>query len=202
MPAPTLTLPPGLFGAYLFDLDGTVADSMPLHYRAWTKAVAEQGCTFPEELFYSWGGIPLPKTVEMLNERFSYSMHPGDTVLRKEALYLAALEDLRPVASVLAVIEAEHGRIPFAIVSGSPRASIMRTLSTLSLLDRFDLIIGAEDYTRGKPDPEPFLTAARQLGVPARECLVFEDADAGIASAEAAGMQWVRIPHSALSGVG
>ena len=84
----------------------------------------------------------------------------------------------------------------FAVVSGSPRESIVRTLETLGLLGEFPVIVGAEDYTHGKPDPEPFLTAARLLGVEVAECLVFEDADAGIASAEAAGMQWVRIPHA------
>jgi len=196
MPDAMLTLPRGDFRAYLFDLDGTVADSMPLHFRAWTEAVEEQGFAFPEEQFYAWGGVPLLRTVEMLNERFGYRMLPEETARRKEELYLAMLPGIQPIASVLAQIKADHGRIPFAIVSGSPRASIEKTLELLGLRDRFDLLVGAEDYTRGKPDPQPFLTAAEQLGVPPADCLVFEDADAGIASAEAAGMAWVRIPHS------
>ena len=191
-----LLLPEGDFRAYLFDLDGTVADSMPLHFRSWTQAVAEQGCTFPEELFYRWGGIPLHRTVEMLNERFGYRMEVDRTVHRKEQLYLSMLADLQPMAQVLAHIEANHGRIPFAIVSGSPRASIDRTLSVLGLHDRFATLVGAEDYRHGKPHPEPFLTAAARLGVAPADCLVFEDADAGIASAEAAGMRFVRVPQA------
>jgi beta-phosphoglucomutase-like phosphatase (HAD superfamily) len=171
-----LVLPPGPFRAYLFDLDGTVADSMPLHYISWRQAVQEQGAEFPEDLFYAWGGIPLPKTVEMLNERFGYNMVPATTARRKEELYLDMLPGLKPITSVLTLIEAQHGRIPFAIVSGSPRASIDRTLTQLGLLDRFEVLVGA----------------------PARECLVFEDADAGIKSAEAAGMAWVRIPQRRL----
>jgi HAD superfamily hydrolase (TIGR01509 family) len=193
-PKSALTLPPGPFRAYLFDLDGTVADSMPLHLIAWTKAVTEHGGTFPEELFWAWGGIPLPKTVELLNERFGYSMSPTDVVRRKEELYLANLDKLQPVASVLAHIQADHGRIPFAIVSGSPCASIRKTLTHLGLLDYFKVIVGAEDYTRGKPDPEPFLTAARLLNVAAEDCLVFEDADLGITAAKAANMAWIRVP--------
>ena len=195
-PSQDLQLPQGAYSAYLFDLDGTVADSMPLHYRSWQAAVAEHGGTFPDELFYAWGGIPLHRTVEMLNERLGYKLSPDEVVRRKEELYFALLPELKPVAAVLACVEAEHGRIPFAIVSGSPRASIHRTLETLGLVDRFAVIVGAEDYTHGKPHPEPFLTAAARLGVPAHECLVFEDADAGIASAEAAGMDWVRVPPS------
>ena len=194
-----LVLPPGPFRAYLFDLDGTVADTMAVHFRSWTQAVEEQGGTFPENLFYDWGGIPLPRTVELLNERFGYTMTPSEVARRKEELYLTMMEGIRPIASVLSIIEAEHGRIPFAIVSGSPCVSIDRTLRLLGLLDRFEVLVGAEDYTHGKPDPEPFLTAAARLGVPPGECLVFEDADAGIAAAEAAGMAWVRIPHTRLS---
>ena len=194
-----LTLPPGPHEAYLFDLDGTVADSMPLHFIAWTKAVLEHGGQFPEPLFYEMGGIPLHRTVELLNERFGSAMHPPTVVSRKEALYLDMLAELKPVASVLAVIEANHGRLPYAIVSGSPRASIDATLSVLGLHHYFPIIVGAEDYTRGKPDPEPFLTAARLLGVVPERCLVFEDADAGIASAAAAGMEYVRVPSRANS---
>ncbi len=201
MSAPTLVLPRGPFGAYLFDLDGTLADSMPLHFRSWTQAVEEQGCTFPEELFYAWGGIPLPRTVELLNERFGASMSPAVVARRKEKLYLEMLPEVQPIASVLAVVEESYGRIPLAIVSGSPHESIERTLATLGLLDRFAVLIGAEDYTCGKPDPEPFLLAAERLGVAPADCLVFEDADAGIASAEAAGMDWVRIPHFRISAV-
>ena len=190
-----LLLPEGQFRAYLFDLDGTVADSMPLHFETWTQAVEEQGCTFPAELFIAWGGVPLPRTVEMLNERFGYGMDPGETVARKEQLYLDRIAEVRPMASVLAHIEEQHGAIPFAIVSGSPRATILGTLGRLDLLDRFEVIVGAEDYTRGKPDPEPFLVAAEALGVAPEFCLVFEDADAGIAAAKAAGMHWVRVPQ-------
>ncbi len=198
LPPEPLSLPPGPHAAYLFDLDGTVADSMPLHFVAWTQAVAEHGGSFPEPLFYQMGGIPLLRTVELLNERFGTTMVPELVVGRKEALYLDMLAELKPVASVLAVIELNAGRVPFAIVSGSPRVSIDATLRTLGLSHYFPVIVGAEDYRRGKPDPEPFLTAAAALGVPPRECLVFEDAEAGIASAIAAGMEYVRIPHPLL----
>ena len=193
-----LTLPTGRFSAYLFDLDGTIADSMPVHFRAWSQAVTEQGGHFPEDLFYSWGGIPLRRTVEMLNERFGTSLCPETTVTRKEALYLGMLSEVQAIASVLAHIEAQHQRIPFAIVSGSPRDSIQRTLAALGLVDYFPVIVGAEDYVRGKPDPEPFLTAAARLEIEPAQCLVFEDADSGIASAEAARMAWVRVPRTQL----
>jgi HAD superfamily hydrolase (TIGR01509 family) len=195
-----LALPAGDFKAYLFDLDGTIADSMPLHYLGWKQAVEEHGGHFPEDLFYAWAGTPLPRTVEMLNERFGLSMPVMEVVHRKEDLYLSRLSDLRPIAEVVHHIRAQHGIIPFAIVSGSPRRSIVETLTRLDLIELFPVLVGAEDYTRGKPHPEPFLTAAATLGVAPADCLVFEDADSGIAAAEAAGMQWVRVPARVLGG--
>ena len=194
MSSSPLPIPDRPFRAYLFDLDGTIADSMPLHFRSWTQAVEEGGGTFPKDVFYSWGGIPLPRTVEMLNERFGYNLPSIETARRKEQLYLAAMADVKPIASVVAHIEAQHGKIPLAVVSGSPRESIVRTLTMLKLLDRFDLLVGAEDYTHGRPNPEPFLVAAERLKVAPADCLVFEDADLGIQAAEAAGMAWVRVP--------
>ncbi len=189
-----LTIPTGSFSAYLFDLDGTIADSMPLHYIAWTKAINEAGGHFPEDLFYAMGGLPLVTVVERLNEKFGYTMNPAKVVERKESLYLAMLDQLHPIASVVAHIERAYGSIPFAVVSGSPRDTILRSLTALGLLDRFPVIVGSEDYIHGKPNPEPFLTAARLLGVAPADCLVFEDAQLGIDAAEAAGMKWVRVP--------
>jgi HAD superfamily hydrolase (TIGR01509 family) len=189
-----LPIPDRAFGAYLFDLDGTIADSMPLHLISWQQAMREHGGDFPEELFWAWGGVPLPRTVELLNQRFGYHLSPPEVVHRKEQLYLEMLDRVRPVASVAAHIVAQHGRIPMAVVSGSPRLSIERTLAALHLENCFDAIVGAEDYTHGKPDPEPFLLAARKLNVAPSDCLVFEDADLGIQAAEAAGMAWVRVP--------
>lgn len=192
--AELLPIPAGNFRAYLFDLDGTVADTMHLHLVTWQRATRDFGADFPEDLFWQWGGIPLPKTVEMLNERFGYTMNPAEVVHHKEQLYLQMIDQVRPIANVAAHVALQHGKLPLAIVSGSPRLTIVRTLEALHLLDKFDAIVGAEDYTHGKPHPEPFLKAAELLNVPPADCLVFEDADAGIKSAEAAGMQWVRVP--------
>lgn len=189
-----LVIPAKPYRAYLFDLDGTVADSMPLHWISWRQAVKEHGGNFPLNLFYEWGGMPLAKSVELLNEQFGYTMSAPEVVRRKEELYYELVPELKPIPAVLAHVEAQHGRIPLAIVSGSPRAGIHRSLTQLGLLDRFDVLVGSEDYQHGKPHPEPFLTAAAQLGVEPEHCLVFEDADPGIAAAKAAGMDWVRVP--------
>jgi HAD superfamily hydrolase (TIGR01509 family) len=195
LPTKALELPAGDFRAYLFDLDGTVADTMPQHFIAWTDALKDRGATMSETLFYDLGGVPPLKVVAMLNERFGYTLDPETVVADKEARFLSNVGDVQPIASVLAHIVAQHGKIPMAIVSGSPRDNVEKTLAVLGLEKCFDVLVCAEDYAHGKPDPEPFLVGAKLLNVAPQDCLVFEDADAGIASAKAAGMQWVRVPQ-------
>ena len=189
-----LKLPQGAFRAYLFDCDGTVADSMPLHYIAWKKALGEWGCDFDEELFYRWGGKPVVEIISTLNEMHGLMMPVAQVAERKEQLYFDLLPELTPVAEVLEQIEAQHGQTPLAVVSGSSRESVIKSLTTLGLLDKFDLIVGAEDYARSKPAPDAFLTAAAKLDVAPADCLVFEDTALGIQAATAAGMAAVKVP--------
>ncbi|MFF5177261.1 HAD family hydrolase [Micromonospora sp. NPDC000316] len=195
----SLPLPPGEFAAYLFDCDGTIVDSMPLHYVAWRRALDEWGCEFPEDLFYAWGGRPTADIVVTLNEQQGLNMPVATVVERRESYYEELLPQLAAVPEVLAHIHDAHRRVPFAVVSGSTRASVTASLDTLGLLDRFDVLVCADDYTRAKPDPEAFLLAAEQLRVPPGSCLVFEDTDLGIQAATAAGMASVRVPQQRTS---
>jgi beta-phosphoglucomutase family hydrolase len=189
-----LKLPPGSFGAYLFDCDGTIADSMPLHYLAWKQALGEWNCEFDEELFYAWGGMPVAEIISTLSARNGLNM-PVETVSRrKESLYYELLPQLKVVPEVMEHIEDGHGRIPFAVVSGSTRESVTASLASLHLLDRFNTLVCAGDYKESKPDPEGFLLAAARLGVAPETCLVFEDTEMGIQAAKAAGMASVKVP--------
>ena len=189
-----LQLPPGHFSAYLFDCDGTVADSMPLHYIAWKRALGEWECPLDEGRFYEWGGKPIAEIIATLNAERGLRMPVQEVARRKEELYFELLPQLKAVPEVLEHIEDQWGRIPFAIVSGSTRESVDASLKALGLQDRFDAFICAGDYKNSKPHPEPFLLGAQKLGVAAASCLVFEDTDMGIAAAQAAGMASVKVP--------
>jgi HAD superfamily hydrolase (TIGR01509 family) len=188
-----LTLPPGPFLAWLFDCDGTVVDSMPLHYIAWRTALAEWGCDYPEDLFYQWGGMPIREIIAELNQMHSLAMPIEQVARRKESLYYQLLPQLTAVPEVLEQITAQHGKIPFAIVSGSTRESVVKSLEVTHLLDKFDVLVCAGEYKNAKPAPDPFLMAAEKLNVPPSSCLVFEDTDLGIEGATAAGMASIRI---------
>ncbi len=192
--APKLLIPSGDFKAYLFDCDGTVADSMPLHYLAWSQALGEWGCKFPEERFYQLGGVPILEIIEQLGREQGIEMPVAQVAKRKEELYYERLPNLQAVPEVVEHIELQRGRIPFAVVSGSTRESVEASLRAIRLLDRFDTLVCAGEYANSKPDPEPFLIAAERLGVAPAACLVFEDTQMGIDSATAAGMASVRVP--------
>jgi len=189
----TLKLPKGPFKAYLFDCDGTIADSMPLHYVAWKRVLGEWGCEFGEQTFYSWGGMPVTEIIAALNVRDGLAMPVEEVQRREEALYFEILPELKAVPEVLEHIDLSHGDIPFAVVSGSTRESVTKSLETLGILDKFDTLVCAGDYERSKPDPQPFLIAAERLGVAPEDCLVFEDTEMGIQAATAAGMASVKI---------
>jgi beta-phosphoglucomutase family hydrolase len=189
-----LKLPEGVFSAYLFDCDGTIADSMPLHYVAWKKVLGEWNCEFEEAFFYSLGGMPIVEIIATLNKRHGLSMPVTTVAHRKERLYYEMLPQLKVVPEVLEHIEDQHARIPFAVVSGSTRDSVTASLGMLKLLDRFETMVCAGEYEKGKPDPEAFLLAASRLGVAAKNCLVFEDTEMGIQAATAAGMASVKVP--------
>lgn len=190
-----LELPTGLFRAYLFDCDGTIVDSMPLHYKAWKKSLAEYGGAYEEDLFYAWGGRPIREIIRLLNEMQGLDMPVEEVAERKDALYHQLLPALQPIPEVIEHIAAQHGHIPLAVVSGSRRSSVTASLNAVNLLDKFDTLVCAEDYQRGKPAPDGFLLAAARLGVAPADCLVFEDTDLGIEAATAAGMVSVKVPQ-------
>jgi HAD superfamily hydrolase (TIGR01509 family) len=149
---------------------------------------------FAEELLYGWGGRPTAEIIATLNQEHGLSMPVESVANRKEELYFELLPELKVVPEVLEHIEAQHGRIPFAVVSGSARDSVTASLEMLKLLDRFDTLVCAGEYKKSKPDPEAFLLAASRLGVAPKNCLVFEDTEMGIQAATAAGMASVKVP--------
>ena len=189
-----LKIPAGSFGAYLFDCDGTVVDSMPLHFLAWKQALGEWNCAFSEDTFYAWGGLPVAEVISRLNVDHGLKMPVAAVEVRKEHLYYDNISRLQVVPEVVEHIEAMYGKIPFAVVSGSTRESVVKSLEAVGLLDKFETLVCAGDYAKSKPDPEPFLLAASRLGVAPAACLVFEDTDMGIQAATAAGMASVKVP--------
>jgi len=189
-----LDIPDRAFGGYIFDCDGTIADNMPLHYRAWSMAMADFGGEYPEDLFYAWGGCPTAVIVGLLNEKYGLALDVDETVQRKEKYYLTLIPEVVPVPEVLEIVKSMHGTVPLSVASGGHRELVEATLDVFGIRDLFQAIVCAEDYERGKPHPEPFLLAAKLMSVPPEDCVVFEDSPIGIEAAKAANMAWVHVP--------
>ena len=190
----TLQIPQRDFDAYIFDCDGTLADTMGLHYDAWKMALEPHGADLPEDLYYSWGGRPTREIVETLNEMQGLFMDPEAMVHHKESLYHSSLPEVQPIVEVVSIARSMHGKKPMAVASGGGRRSVHATLEGLGLIHLFNTIVTSEDYINGKPSPDPYLEAARRLGVDPSGCLVFEDTEIGRQSAHAAGMECVLVP--------
>jgi HAD superfamily hydrolase (TIGR01509 family) len=188
-----LQLPAGDFRALIFDCDGTLADNMPLHFAAWTRAMQDFGGSYPEELFYEWGGVPTADIVHRLNAKFGLSLQVDEVVERKERYYREMIPQVGAKHDVVALVRELHGKYPMAVASGGHRDLVERTLEALRIHHLFDAVITSEDYARGKPAPDPFLTAATRLNIDPRHCLVFEDTASGAEAARAAGMAFVLV---------
>ncbi len=187
------TAPPGT-AALIFDCDGTLADTMPAHYLAWTAMLDRHGIPFTEERFYELGGVPTEQIIHILSGETGVPVvDVGAMRDEKEAGFLTHLHAVRAVGPVLAVADAYRGRLPMAVASGGYRDTIARTLDRLAVGDWFDAVVTAEDTTRHKPEPDVFLEAARRLSAPPARCVVFEDTDIGLEAARRAGMAGVDV---------
>jgi len=191
-----LNIPEGDFAGYIFDLDGTLIDTMPLHYRAWDAAMRQAGLQvkLDENLFYSLGGVPTLRVAELIGEHYGLKIDPRRVFHEKEALFMELQADAQLIEPVVAFARRAVVSHPLAIASGGTRDIVNRSLELTGLASLFRAVVTADDVVHGKPAPEMFLLAAKLLGVEPARCLVFEDAEPGIQGALAAGMQVVRVP--------
>ncbi len=184
---------PRPFSGAIFDCDGTLADTMPLHYQAWEHTISVHGGEFPERLFYELGGVPTPEIVRILNARYGISLDPERITHEKEARYAELLHLAQPIQPVVDLAHLLFQEFPLAVASGGQRPLVDRTLVGLGVTELFLAVCTTEDVERGKPEPDLFLLAAHRIGVAPESCVVFEDSDLGLEAARRAGMQGVDI---------
>jgi beta-phosphoglucomutase family hydrolase len=191
-----LDIPTGPFSGYIFDCDGTLVDTMPLHYRAWNVAMQRAGLAgqLDEDLFYSLGGVPTRRVAELLGEHYRLALDPDRVFVEKEEIFLELQGELQVIPAVVDFARRVAKEAPVSVASGGPKPIVRHTLERVGLADLFPIVVTPEDVRHGKPAPDMFLLAAQQMGVPPEQCLVFEDADPGVQAANAAGMRWVFVP--------
>lgn len=172
----------------IFDLDGTLADTLPLHYAAWHETFARFGVSCPQSFLDRMTGIPTEETVERFNEEYGAALDPAQFARIKERAAFVRLPAAQPIVPVADLARLYQGRLPLALATGGVRANVDVVLSATALAGLFDAIVTADDPVRPKPAPDIFLEAARRLGIAPQACQVFEDGEMGLAGARRAGM--------------
>jgi beta-phosphoglucomutase family hydrolase len=181
------------YAGLVFDLDGTLVDSMQLHLAAWEHSAQRHGFAFDHATYRSWGGIPARKIAHLINERQGLALDTEAVAATKSEHYRRHIGEVRPITATVNIVVSVHGRLPMAIATGTPRANLERILADTGLGRYFHATVCAEDVENHKPHPDTFLLAAERLGVPAGRCLVFEDSSTGFHAAAAAGMDCVPV---------
>jgi len=177
----------------VFDCDGTLADTMPLHWRAWQMVTQRHKLHFPEDRFYATGGIPSRDILKLLAQEQGRSLDHIAVAHEKEEAYLPLLPQIEPVHAVLEIARANHGKLPMAVASGGTQRIISMVLDHLKIRHLFDAIVTSEMVRNQKPAPDIFLEAARRIGVDPNSCRGYEDTDLGLQAIRAAGMEAVDV---------
>jgi beta-phosphoglucomutase-like phosphatase (HAD superfamily) len=179
--------------ALIFDCDGTLADTMPLHWLAWQTITSRHNVIFPEDRFYSLGGVPSRHILQMLREEQRLSIDPIAVSREKEEEYLKLMAQVGPIHEVVEIARDHAGKLPMEVASGGTRPIIEKVLRHLNIQDLFGAVVTSEDVVHQKPAPDIFLEAARRLGVPPGSCRAYEDTDLGLTAIRTAGMDAVDV---------
>lgn len=177
----------------IFDCDGTLADTMPLHWRAWQVIAARHRFKLSKERFYALGGVPSRDILKMLSAEQGLVLDHLAVAQEKEAVYRPLIAQIEPINSVVGIARQNFGRVPLAVASGGTRKIVEQVLDHLGVLNLFSAIVTSEDVVNQKPAPDIFLEAARRLGVPPKLCRAYEDTDLGMEAIRAAGMEAVDV---------
>jgi beta-phosphoglucomutase family hydrolase len=177
----------------IFDCDGTLADTMPLHWRAWQMIARRHNLHFPVDRFYALGGVPSRDILKLLAAEQGRSLDHIAVAHEKENAYLPLMAGIEPIQAVVEIAQAHFGKIPLAVASGGTQAIIVQVLEQLKIRRLFNAVVTSEMVTNQKPAPDIFLEAARRIGVEPQYCRAYEDTDLGLQAIRAAGMDAVDV---------
>jgi len=190
------------YAGLIFDCDGTLTDSMPLHYIAWRDTMATYGVTFVEEKFYAMGGMPSEKIIAILSDEQQRVVDAAEASEAKEQAFVDQMHLLKARHDVVHLAKAHRNRVAMSVASGGIRPIVQQQLAVIGVGDWFPVVVTSEDTVRHKPEPDVFLLAAERMGVAADRCLVLEDSPLGLEAARRASMDCIDVRDGSLHRAG
>ena len=174
--------------ALIFDLDGTLSDSLPVHVETWNRIGERYGFKFDPQIVYEMTGRPTIEFAQRIVDQYRLKAEPAELVRIKQHSFWDLAYLLQPVPEVIEIVKNHFGKLPMSVGTGASRKSAGVQLKQLGLQKYFDFIVSADDVTIHKPNPHTFWECARLMNVEYRFCQVFEDGELGLEAAEKAGM--------------
>lgn len=174
--------------ALIFDLDGTLSDSLPLHLENWNQLGRKYGFTFDHHIVHEMTGRPTIMFAKRVIDEYGLKASPEEIAGLKQELFRNSAHSLKPVSQVMEIVRWYYGLLPMAIGTGASRRSTEAQLHALDIGHYFEAVVTADDVIFHKPEPETFLKCAALLKVKPEFCQVFEDGILGLEAAEKAGM--------------
>lgn len=174
--------------ALIFDLDGTLSDSLPVHIASWNAVCEKLNCTFDERILVEMTGAPTLSFAERIKREQNLKITAEELVVLKQQEFWKNINQIKPHEAVIGLMKSAHGKIPMSVGTGASRTSAMLQMKELGIDQLFDFIVTADDVDRHKPEPDTFLKCAELMGVEPKYCQVFEDGELGMQAAQTAGM--------------
>ena len=174
--------------ALIFDLDGTLSDSLPVHIASWNAVCEKLNCTFDERILVEMTGAPTLSFAERIKREQNLEITAEELVVLKQQEFWKNINQIKPHDAVIDLMKSAHGKIPMSVGTGASRTSAMLQMKELGIDQLFDFIVTADDVDRHKPEPDTFLKCAELMRVEPKYCQVFEDGELGMQAAQTAGM--------------
>jgi beta-phosphoglucomutase-like phosphatase (HAD superfamily) len=189
----TLIAPTPPYSALIFDCDGTLADTLPVHFQTWSASLKAVGADISQKWYYQYCGTSAREMLQLLKDLFGYQFDSESVIAARQNHYRTLIHTVKEIQAIAEIVRTHYGKVPMAVASGGERSVLEATLNSIKFRNFFDTIVSIDDVERGKPEPDIFLLASQRLGVAPEDCIVYEDSDGGLEAARCAGMRSIDV---------